>query len=441
MLRNRITLNMLLATVCGVGVMSSSAQAFVLTEVLEADGSNRGSARDLDLNLVGDSLLLAGSVGPASGAFSTYTLNSAFIFEVPNVVDPFTDITAASIGGSLFQNATAVGFNIDMVLMSYTAANPGVVPADFENGINQAVSATDVLIDDWAVPGTLAGVPLASVDMLSFIQNNYVPGGGFLKIGMTMDQFPAAGVQPTGRYRMLGTGTDAVALTVTYENGVAPPTPILANYEFDTNLAIPETGITGFVSTDDSFTSTATNIESNLFVLDSALGVPAPSLFHGDPKWIVDSESDALSQGAYIGFEITPDSPGESLDLDELSFDLQQDVAGEGLGEWAIYGDLDPSDGLDDFVKLFDGINVAAGSSSDPLSYESISIDLSGFQFQGLDGAALRLYRWHDGAFPINATPNSRTDNLVLRGNVVPEPASLMLVGLGCLAFLKRNDV
>jgi PEP-CTERM motif len=437
MLRKRFALGTLLVAACGVGLVSSNAQAFVLTEAIEA---TRGSAQDLSpWDQIGDAAVLPGSVGPATGAFSSWNLQSIFIFEIPNVSNPFTDITAASLGGSLFQNATAVGFNLDMVLMGYTPAGSAVLASDYEDSVNQALTSTDVLVDNWAVPGTLAAVPLASVDMLSFIQNNYIPGGGFMKIGLAADSLPPVGTQYTGRYRTRGAGTGAFVLTTTYDNGLAPPVPTLANYDFNQDTgAGPVTGVSPFFSTDDSVATTATNVESGMFLLDSALGVPAKSLFHGDPKWIVTSETDALAQGAYVGFEVTTDTAGKNLDLAELSFDLQQDVLGEGMGNWAVYGDLDASDGLTTFVKLFEGVNTAAGGSADPLSWEAISLDLTGAQFQGLaDGVAFRVYRWHDGAFPLNATVNSRMDNLTLRG--VPEPASLMLMGLGGLAFLRRR--
>jgi hypothetical protein len=455
MMSKRFTTRTLLAAACGMGFMSSNAQAFFLTEAIEAEGANRYSAVDhtsTGYDQIGDQFLLSGSVGPAAGAFGTLRNTTAtFIFPVPNVVDPFTDITAASIGGSLFQDATAVGFNMDMVLMGYTAANPGQSFSDYEDSINQAISNTDVLIDNWATPASVAGVALGSVDMLSYIQNNYIAGGGFIKIGMTMDAFPAVGTQPTGRYRALGTGTDAMALTINYDNGLVPPVPTLANFNFNQDTgtdggggAVPQTGVTNFFSTDDNDGTTATNAESGLFVVDSALGVPAKSLFHGDPKWIVLSEADALSQGGYVGFSVTPDNAGEALDLSELTFDLQADeltgATAAGMGDWALYGDLDASDGLNTFVKLIDGTNTAEGSSSDPLSWENISVDLSGAQYQGLtDGVAFRLYRWNSGGVPLNAVVNSRMDNLILRG--VPEPASLILMGLGGLAFLKRRAV
>ena len=46
MLRSQFTTGMLLAAACGVGLVSSDAQAFVTTEAIEASGGNRVSAID-----------------------------------------------------------------------------------------------------------------------------------------------------------------------------------------------------------------------------------------------------------------------------------------------------------------------------------------------------------------------------------------------------------
>lgn len=440
MLNNRFTLGTLLAAACGVGLMSGNAQAAITTATNPA--VTNSSATDADLNQLGDGVGFGG-FAPPTGNNGGSNRMAVHIFEIPNVVDPFVDISAASLDG--FLNTNDVGssggtYNMDMVFMGLTALNPGVSASDYEIGIGQALSSTDVAFDNWATPASPSGfsAALPSVDILSYVQNNYVAGGGFLKIGLPADQLPAVGANYLGQYRVRGQTSNPFALTMTFDDGAPPPPPKLAEYDFNAVLAGPETGVTSFASVDTSADSTATNVETGMFVLASGLGVPAPSLFHGDPKWIVTSEADALSQGAYTGFEVTPDA-GKTLDLSELSADLQMDVAGEGLGEWALYGDLDPSDGLDDFVSLVAGSNTAAGGSSSASSYEHVAIDLTAAQYQGLDGVALRLYRWHDGAFPINATVNSRTDNLVLDGTVIPEPASLILMGLGGLAFLKRR--
>lgn len=437
-LRRQISSGVIGGLVLGLGLVANPVFAAPVTATNQA--VTNGSATDTDFDQLGDGVGFSG-FAPPTGSASNYARAAIHIFELPTVADPFTDITAAELNGVLYQNSLSDfggTFNMDMVFMGITATNPGVLPSDYETSINQAINSVDVAYDNWATPSTpIAPTYLPTVDILSYVQNNYIPGG-FLKIGLPADQMPAVGTDYLGRYRVRGQTSDPFALTITYDDGAPPPTPVLADYDFNTDLNPTQTGVTDFVSVDGSTDSTASNIESGLYVLDSSGGVPAPSLFHGDPIWLVESEADALTQGAYIGFDVTPD-PGKALDLEELSFDLQQDVAGEGLGSWAVYGDLDPSDGLDDFVKLAEGVNTAAGLSGVATSYEHISVDLSDTQYQGLDGVALRLYRWHDGPYPLNAEPKARTDNLVLKGAVVPEPASLVLIGLGALACMKRR--
>jgi hypothetical protein len=119
----------------------------------------------------------------------------------------------------------------------------------------------------------------------------------------------------------------------------------------------------------------------------------------------------AVSGNKYLTFTVTPDS-GYALNLDSLTFKAALVTAGNSLEFYA----------LNTSVDGFTTSNVVAQSTITTVNaasgeYESVSIDLSGSQFQNITEATeFRLYIW--GANGVSSSSATSYDKVVLNGAV-----------------------
>ena len=143
---------------------------------------------------------------------------------------------------------------------------------------------------------------------------------------------------------------------------------------------------------------------------------------------------DAIANNQYFSFTVSADA-GNILDLDNLTFDtLDGGVA--AAQDFAVRSSLD---GFAANLDLLDGMGgIIAGGIGDIST--AADVDLSGSQFDSVTTVEFRIYldnREQDG----NAGSGTGIDNLILNGEVVPEPSTALLsafAGLGLLARRRR---
>lgn len=130
----------------------------------------------------------------------------------------------------------------------------------------------------------------------------------------------------------------------------------------------------------------------------------------------------------YLEWTVEAD-PGFSLNLDSLDFNS---AAGGTTGTrgFELYAAVDGAafNQATDLLIDVDDENALRASPTPR------SIDLSGVTYQGISSVTFRYY-------PLTDT-SGRTvdfDAMVLNGGIIPEPASLSLLGLGGLALLRRR--
>ncbi|MGF1633175.1 MAG: PEP-CTERM sorting domain-containing protein [Phycisphaerae bacterium] len=134
--------------------------------------------------------------------------------------------------------------------------------------------------------------------------------------------------------------------------------------------------------------------------------------------------ADNLADGEYMTFTIEADA-GNTLNLSDISFRAARNGGGGAINRLDLYVSVD--DGA--FTKV--GDTLSTGDTSNP----STTIrDLSGGAFQDVQKAqfAFVFFNGNNGRGYI--------DDIALDGEVViPEPASLSMLGLGSLALLRRT--
>ena len=208
---------------------------------------------------------------------------------------------------------------------------------------------------------------------------------------------------------------------------------IVAEYDFtDSSRASVDTEPN---STADDFTS---GIGINLFIKTN-VGNPAPAdaieIGNGGDLGGTDPGGDetfAINNDDYYSFTITPES-GLSINLDSLTFDFHHTANG-----------IDRPSGADAFslYSSADGFAASLGTATmgGADSWHSRSITLSDdASVQQLTAATeLRLYVWQSGKVT-SSDHDLSIDNIVLHGEVVPEPASITCLGLVGLMALRRR--
>lgn len=222
--------------------------------------------------------------------------------------------------------------------------------------------------------------------------------------------------------------TAASALAVGSAQGA-----VLAEYNFDAS---------SLASTDTETNTTASNIGDGAGVSGSinlTAGSPsAPSLQtdYGQVNTGGDNLADALANNNYFTFTISPIG-GASIDFTQLTGQIQKlnnaDPPGRGPTVYVFAGDF--SGGAPSAGQVLGSTVVPDAKSANGVWYD-IDVDLS--SLSGVTAATeFRLYLDNGGAS--NANHLILIDSIVVTGEVVPEPGSLALLGLGGLLIARRR--
>lgn len=152
----------------------------------------------------------------------------------------------------------------------------------------------------------------------------------------------------------------------------------------------------------------------------------------GEPN--IATISDAVANDEYGEFAITVD-PGLQLNLSSLDLGM---LINRGTDEETFTLHLRSS--IDSYASDIDTASLN-GDSDTEIADGSGSFDLSDSAFQGLTGTTtFRLYMVSDVGSRTDGSNYVRiTPDVVLNGDVVPEPGTIGLVGLGSLLMLRRR--
>lgn len=158
---------------------------------------------------------------------------------------------------------------------------------------------------------------------------------------------------------------------------------------------------------------------------------------------VTDGDATVADPGAALGIAYVPTDyvswtvnidAGSELDLDQVRFDYWNDLS-DG-GNYSVSFALRSS--LDGFASdLF----VAENYDSNVHVTAIADLDALGTTFEGLTGSVdFRIYTYGDNRFN-GGGERSRLDNIFHSGatNFVPEPASLAMLAVGCMALLGRS--
>ena len=144
----------------------------------------------------------------------------------------------------------------------------------------------------------------------------------------------------------------------------------------------------------------------------------------------IDNEAEFAT--AYFELTVSADA-GYTLDLDSLSLNSARGGS-TGIRGFEIYAAVDG--GAFTYGVSTPLVDVAneTGTRTDP---RPVSIDLTGAEYQGIESITFRYYALTDS--PGNFVRSIDFDGWTLVGDVVPEPASLALLGIGGLTMTIRR--
>ena len=207
---------------------------------------------------------------------------------------------------------------------------------------------------------------------------------------------------------------------------------VLINYQFHAGSAIA--------------TSSAIGIDASEFDI-------GPAGAGGSPAWIISggtemalgyanstpaSESDAVTNGSYFGFTLTP-VEGNEVSLTTLTFDTIANAT-QGLSGSANVTFFVRSS-VDNYTTTIDSLNQEYVNSFTFDQVDNRTVTLSGASYQDLtEATTFRIYIWDTSGSSLR-TP--RIDNVILNGTAaIPEPSSAVLPALallGVLAYRRRR--
>lgn len=178
--------------------------------------------------------------------------------------------------------------------------------------------------------------------------------------------------------------------------------------------------------------------------LSSGAGNPIPGIGSAAnfPNLNRANAADALTENDYIGFTVTPDTE-YGISMSNLTIDVQMRYgAGSTVGdsttfELGLFSSVDGFSTAGDLIASDSITYVSTSTSQNNSGFSSMTFDLSALDTQ-TSATELRLYMWSPSVTGATAR-NIRyllLDNVALNGSVVPEPATISLLGLGALAGL-----
>jgi hypothetical protein len=158
----------------------------------------------------------------------------------------------------------------------------------------------------------------------------------------------------------------------------------------------------------------------------------------GDPCLTLDPQgiytfAGAVAAGKYASFTLT--ATGGVLNLSSLSFDAS--MRSSGGNRYAFVGDS--VDGYAGAALATADVhtvqyinNPESGVTTNPIWLNTV-VPLSGAQYQGLSSITFRLYAADAWNGPVDF------DNIIVNGEVTPEPATLALLVMGGIGMLIRR--
>jgi hypothetical protein len=199
---------------------------------------------------------------------------------------------------------------------------------------------------------------------------------------------------------------------------------VLAQYTFATNL---------------SATTTALNVTAGDFSQAPAAGATigysgSGNIFQRSNN-TSSTEATALTNTEYHTVTISA-APGFSLSLSDVTFFLGHTTDNNtSFTSTAVL-----SSSVDSFATAITGTGgisrTTAVTTSSAYNASAASFDLSGAAYQGLASITFRLTVFDN----LNENGKlTRLDNFTLNGDVIPEPSSALLGGLGMLLLLRRR--
>lgn len=159
----------------------------------------------------------------------------------------------------------------------------------------------------------------------------------------------------------------------------------------------------------------------------------------------IQTDTTSLTAGAGPYWEFTVSAADHLLNLTDLSFAIGR-VAANGNDDGPAIFNVTTS--LDSHAAFLAPSDFEYTGDSDEMSAPANQVvDLTGTSFQSLDATTpieFRIYVGNEFGFSISG---GRIDTVILNGEtvavsetaIVPEPASLVLVGLGGLSLIRRR--
>ena len=240
--------------------------------------------------------------------------------------------------------------------------------------------------------------------------------------------------QPGGSIDLsFSVATDGSGQSIEWDNIVVQGNVVkeLVRYNFDTtqsNVAsnVAPTSVVNGIRNDSSLNMNRAGTGLNTFEVSNQ--TPAYATL---PTLRVTSAAsttlaDAITNDSYFDFSIAPDG-AHSLSLDSFIFDAGRGGSSTERG-WALFSSLD---GFTDALGLDETIDGQRPN------FTTYLVDLTDSAFQGLtDEVTFRMY-----VFANSNGSSIEFDNMRFLGNLtpVPEPTSIVLIGLAGAALLRRR--
>jgi hypothetical protein len=217
---------------------------------------------------------------------------------------------------------------------------------------------------------------------------------------------------------------------------------IIAGYDFEdvtqTNPSSVVTTVASDVTATNFTIGPSGNTAANLSAVGDNTGSPVGSTsatnsfqLTGGSAWTGTSLS---VSGGYVTFSVTPGS-GKQLDLASLAFKASAPDLTKAPVNWAVFTSVGGF--ASTAAKVAEG-TVTTALTADG-AFQSFSVPLPDTDFPDQTSQFdVRIYWWGQAA---SGTRAMRIDKVVVNGEVVPEPASVGLLGLAALPLLRRRRI
>ena len=206
---------------------------------------------------------------------------------------------------------------------------------------------------------------------------------------------------------------------------------VIAEYNFGADLAATTEGA--------NVTASDIGLSSGLAGYGGRSGTGGGCFYARSSGTGVTDLAGAITDNDYLTFTIDVAS-GYEMDLTSMTLEQGYTRNSSYTGKFLTANLLTSVDGFTSADSVSDITSYATISDSGSLPhYQTWTIDseFSGAEFQGLTGST--EFRFYLTDNTNSADIIHRMDDIVLNGTVIPEPATLCLLGLGSLVALKRK--